>query len=152
MDTHRVCACCRVFEHPVNFQWSDRLGGTAGKKKKPAKISNKISHSWGGNASFFLLCGWQSLGLSVHHGLLMSFCITNTLPLAQKNNLSVGREGFTAENNSPWIPLLHLEVSFRKPSKAQNKVLIAEPPPQGSKTAQVRLSKHRKPNSFVFGL
>lgn len=113
-----------VFEHSVNFQWSDRLGGTTG--KKPAGISDKISHSCGGNATFFFLCGWQRLGLSVHHGPQMSFCITSTL----KNRLSVGREGFIAENNSPGLPvdpLLYLEVSFRKHSKPQNKVLIAEP-------------------------
>lgn len=55
----------------------------------------------------------------------MSFCITSTLTLAKKNRLSVGREGFTAQNYSPGLPmepLLYL-VSFRKHSK----VLIAEP-------------------------
>lgn len=59
----------------------------------------------------------------------VEFLHNQHIDTAQKNRLSVGRKGFTAENNSPGLPLhplLYLEVSFRKLSKPQNKVLIAE--------------------------
>lgn len=126
LDTHRAQLWWLhgAFEHPASFQCSDRLGGTA--EKNQQEFQTRFHILVMEMPLFYPLCGWQSLGLSVHRGLQMSFCITSTLTLAQKNGLSVGREGFTAQNNSPGLPmdpLLCLEVSFRKHSK----VLIAEP-------------------------
>lgn len=96
LDNHRVQPSILWLAAQCLWMSCQLLGAWEGGRynwKKTAGILNRISYSFSGDATCCssLLCGWHSLGLSLHDAVQMRFCIPAHPPFtsAKKNRLSV---------------------------------------------------------------
>lgn len=130
-----VMSCTVPLNAPSTFRGLRGWEVCLEKKKNTVGILNRISYTCSGDATCCssLLCGGRSLGLSLCDVVQMSFLHTSTSGVqsrSKKTRLSVCREEFAAQNNTPVLQmdrLSYLNVSFRKYSGSQNKVSVAEP-------------------------